>query len=49
MRIEEVITSYSSCYTNSPCQPLWKCIENNIENMHSDVKAYRVNTSDALP
>ena len=26
------------CYTNPPCQHLGKCIENRIENMHTDVK-----------
>ena len=26
------------CYTYSPCQPLWKCMENSMENMHVDVR-----------
>ena len=30
---EEVL----DCWTNSPCQRLWKCIENSMENMHTDV------------
>ena len=26
------------CYTNSPCQHLSKCMENSMENMHTDVR-----------
>ena len=26
------------CYTNSPCQHLRKCMENSMENMHTDVR-----------
>ena len=29
-------------WTNSPCQHPRKCIENSMENMHSDVRVYRV-------
>ena len=25
------------CEKNSPCQPLWKCMRNSMENMHTDV------------
>ena len=25
------------CWTNSPCQRLWKYIENSMENMHTDI------------
>ena len=31
------------CYTNSPCQHLSKCMENSLENMHTDVRL-KVNT-----
>ena len=30
------------CKTNSPCQYHWKCLENSVENMHTDVRVYRV-------
>ena len=26
------------CETNSPCQPLWKCLEKSKENVHTDVR-----------
>ena len=26
------------CQTNSPCQPLWKCLEDIMENMHTYVR-----------
>ena len=26
------------CEKNSPCQPLWKCMGNSMENMHTDVR-----------
>ena len=29
--------------TNSPCQHLMKSIENSLENMHTDVRVYKVN------
>ena len=32
-----------ACGENSPCQLIRKCIENSMENMHTDVKVYRVN------
>ena len=31
--------------TNSPCQHLRKCIENSMENMHTDVRLLRVKLS----
>ena len=31
------------CYTNSPCQHLSKCMENSLENIHTDVRL-KVNT-----
>ena len=43
MRIEKMITKAApDCYTYSPCQPLWKCMENSMENsmenIHADVR-----------
>ena len=32
------------CWSNSPCQHLRKCIENSLENMHTDVRVWRVNS-----
>ena len=32
----------NECQTNSPCQHLRKCIENRMENMHTDVRVQRV-------
>ena len=39
MRIKEMITTKEAldCCRNSPCQCLRKCIENSMENMHTDV------------
>ena len=39
-RRKELITCKisSDCYTNSPCQNFGKCLENSIENMHTDVR-----------
>ena len=28
--------------TNSPCQQLRKCIKNRIENIHADVRVFKV-------
>ena len=30
---------------NSPCQPLRKCIENSMENMHTDARVLRAKGS----
>ena len=30
--------------SNSPCQLLGKCIENSMENMHGDIRLWRVNS-----
>ena len=39
MRIEKLITKAALDFeTNSPCQPLWKFMENSMENMDTDVK-----------
>ena len=40
MRTKEMITNQEAlnCETNSPCQFLGKCVENSLENMHSDVR-----------
>ena len=35
MRLKEMTT-------NSPCQRFRKCLENNMENMHTDVRVYRI-------
>ena len=37
-RIKEIIT----CCTNSPYQHLKECIENSMENMHTDLRVERV-------
>ena len=34
-------------HTNSPCPHPWKCIENRMENVHTDVKVKRVNALDS--
>ena len=43
-RIKEMIINWRSivCSTNSPCQLLGKCIENSMENMHGDIRLWRV-------
>ena len=40
MRIEKMITTRTAldCETNSPFQSFWKCMENSMENMHTDVR-----------
>ena len=40
MRTKEMITNQEAlnCETNSPCQFTGKCVENSLENMHSDVR-----------
>ena len=40
MRIKEMIINQEAlnCETNSPCQFPGKCVENSLENMHSDVR-----------
>ena len=45
MRIKEISPTEEAldCYTNSPCQQLSKCMENSLENMHTDVRL-KVNT-----
>ena len=30
------------CETNSPCYHLMKCLENITENMHTDVRVWRI-------
>ena len=44
MRTKEMITNQEAlnCETNSPCQFPGKCVENSLENMHSDVRMWRV-------
>ena len=39
MRIKEMIITEEplDCLTNSPCRHFRKCIENSMENMHTDV------------
>ena len=39
MRIKEMIITEEplDCLTNSPCQHIRTCIENSMENMHTDV------------
>ena len=39
MRIKEMLITEEpqDCLTNSPCQHFRKCIENSMENMHTDV------------
>ena len=39
------ITEALDRQANSPCQHLWKCIENSMENVHTDVRVERVKTS----
>ena len=43
-RIKKMIINWRSivCSTNSPCQLLGKCIENSMENMHGDIRLWRV-------
>ena len=45
MRIKEISPTEEALdrYTNSPCQHLSKCMENSLENMHTDVRL-KVNT-----
>ena len=45
MRIREMINNQRTldCETNSPFQNLKKCMENSMENMHTDVRVLRVN------
>ena len=45
MRIKEIPPTEEALdrYTNSPCQHLSKCMENSLENMHTDVRL-KVNT-----
>ena len=46
MRTKEMITIKTFAFdwwTNSPCQHLMKSIENSLENMHTDVRVYKVN------
>ena len=31
------------CHTNSPCQLSRKCVENSMENLHTDVRVSSVN------
>ena len=33
---------YEGLWTNSPCQHLIKCLENSMENMHTDVRVEKV-------
>ena len=42
-QLTSILTSIASeealnCWTNSPCKYPSKCIENSMENMHTDVK-----------
>ena len=47
IRTKEVIANQSSfdCSRNSPCLYQRKCIENSMENMDTDVRVERANTS----
>ena len=44
MRIREMISNLRSfdCYTNSPCQYQWKCIEKSKEKTETDVRIKRL-------
>ena len=42
MRIKGIITDLD-CFANSLCQCYSKCIENGMENMHTDARMWRVN------
>ena len=49
MRIKEMITREGTLWlANSPCQHLRKCIRNSVENMHIDVRMWRVKCSSSL-
>ena len=44
---ESNIKAALDCWTNSPCQHFRKCIENSMENMHTDARVQRVEVAEA--
>ena len=36
--VTEIKESITTKHCSSPCQHLWKCLVNGMENMHTDVK-----------